>query len=281
MTTTSDSVYASRDYSSGSYMLRGLPGIFVLAFLCLVMIRFSDGKHQFAGWIGLAACAVLAILVLWPTIFRRAPLLTLTPSGLTYRAISKSVIPWRDIQAIDMREHVFRHRARRISLPNSTVIWISKSFHDRSIANQSPLARGPFQLYKLIRNGDRVGLVIPPEALSVTPPELYRAIFSRWKAFGPLAATSRASQIQLASQYPPTRDSAGWLAVKLAVPLLGIAVMLANIAGLWETQRQASARQWREKWTEQQQRDTEERRKRDESWKKMWEDFDKTMKKLE
>ena len=274
-----DSVYAARDYSSAPYLLKSVPLVLVFALICLTATRFADGKPQFAGWVGLAGCAIILAVLLWPTLFNAAPILSLTIAGLTYRSVSKTLMPWRDIQSIDVREHSFRHRMAKVRLPDSTVIWITKKFYERSIGNQSFFMRGPYWHDKLIFDGDRVGIVIPPEFVSASPMELFQAIDSRWRAFGTREAAARPiSHVLLhESQSTAGTDRQGWLAIKLAVPIIGIAVVLANFAGIWETQGQKSSRERRERWAEEERRDREERRKSDEKWKKFWEDFDKQM----
>jgi hypothetical protein len=277
-----DNIYSTREYSSGPYLLKKVPLILGIVFFCLIALRFSDGKPQFAGWVGLVGCAVMLAVLLWPTLFKAAPLLTLSTAGVAYRSVSNVVILWREIQDLDMREHSFRYRMAKIRLPDSTVIWITKRFYESSIGNQSMLARGPFLYDKLILDGDKVGIVIPPEFVTASPRELFDAIDSRWRAFGPRTAADR-PQTHILRRDAKSTASAGsqnWLAIKLAVPIVGIAIVLANIAGLWETKQQRSTREMRERWAEEQQRDDEERRKRDEQWKKFWADFDKSFEKM-
>ena len=61
-----------------------------------------------------------------------------------------------------------------------------------------------------------------------------------------------------------------WEAVKIVVPLIGIAVVLANLLGLWATPGQTAAREERKKWAaekrqweEQQRQFREEQREKD------------------
>lgn len=276
-----DNIYAERTYSSGPYLLKSVPGILSVVFLCLIALRFADGKAQFAGWVGLVGCAVMLAVLLWPTLFKAAPLLTLTAAGLVYRSIAKVVIPWRDIEDIEVRDHSFRYRMNKVSLPDSTVIWLKRNVFDGSVGNQSWFARGPFWYEKLILEDDKIGIVIPPEFVSESPEALHQAIYARWQAFGPRrapASSIRVPWLALPSVQPA--KSNGWLAIKLTLPLIGIAIVLANIAGVWETQQQRSTREMRERWAEERRRDDEERRKRDEQWKKIWDDFDKSFQRM-
>jgi hypothetical protein len=58
-----------------------------------------------------------------------------------------------------------------------------------------------------------------------------------------------------------------WDAVQIIVPLIGIAIVLSNLLGLWATQGQVQAREERKKWEERDRQQKEFRKKLDEEQK--------------
>jgi predicted polyphosphate/ATP-dependent NAD kinase len=60
------------------------------------------------------------------------------------------------------------------------------------------------------------------------------------------------------------KTMSAWQTVQVIVPLIGIAIVLSNLLGLWATQGQATAREERMKWEQEDRRRQEERKKFDE-----------------
>jgi len=194
-----------------------------------------------------------------------------------------------------------------------TVVLLPKAFYDARIFVDSALLRGPGWAANFIPKGPLVQVALHHELVSVEPKPLREAVEARWLAFrqkstagtartsvpsvgsGGTAATSHSSASKItAARAAPASDVIAmgenpkaispWEATKIIVPLIGIAVMLANLAGLWHlpgeakvNEARAKAREERHYWEESARKRKEETRKREAEDKKRQQEFDEDM----
>jgi predicted polyphosphate/ATP-dependent NAD kinase len=72
-----------------------------------------------------------------------------------------------------------------------------------------------------------------------------------------------------------------WDAVKVIVPLIGIAIALTNVLGLWATVGQTKAREERRQWAEQDRQREEEQEKFDDNVKRIERSADEHFRRME
>lgn len=295
-------VYETVAYSTDKLLLAYVPLALFLGLLGLTMLAFrADAKPMHF----VAAGILIAASIFWIAyaLLRRAspgkPVIELSPAGLLFRIQgTKQVrIPWREISAVEAVQG--RMSLASILSPRTagagdiTGIRISRAFYDRQIHIPSAVMRGPGwqQTFRVEEKSARISL--DPQILSVAPEELRCAVEERWKAFGPqasaIAEAARDNKPDTAGAFPRSRKaiadktSAGlgvgqiWYAMKIVVLLAGIAAMLSNILGYWQTNSQREARAthdyWQDqyrKWDEDEKRSAEERRKKDKEWEEFW-----------
>ncbi len=252
-------------------------------------------------------CAVIGV-ALWTRASPGKPLFTLSPAGIHYRIpwVKEFLIPWREIQGVDTIDIVTKnwrplwlfissrfqtsHQNTAI-FRNVTVVLVSKQFYDTQIFVGSFFLRGPGWKANFIPKGALVQTALHHELVSVEPQALRQAVEARWHAFRDQtadeptrtsvpAAGHSSAQTKVASYAAPKsnivamgdspRAISRWEAVKIIVPLIGIAFMLANLVGLWrlpgqgeESEASAQAREERKYWEESNRQILEERKMRD------------------
>ncbi|QHO72518.1 hypothetical protein ACH79_07690 [Bradyrhizobium sp. CCBAU 051011] len=163
-------------------------------------------------------------------------------------------------------------------LRDVTVVLLSKSFYDQRIFVDSPILRGPGWSANFIPKGSQVQMALHHELVSVEPKALREAVEARWLAFRdtPAAGPARTSVPSVVSSVvssvtaspgtpsvakaimAPTapkpdvvamgenpRAISRWDTVKITALLIGIAVVLTNLTGLWQMPGQAQERQAR------------------------------------
>lgn len=179
---------------------RKMPWLFGL---CIVIgiwaIGWLPGPNP--GWLGIP----VGVLGLGYAINERInprPMLVLSPEGILYRNIRSRVIPWPAIEDITVTTHSFRYRGSNVIFENVTVIWISRADYDRYIfAGTNLISRGPFWDNNFIHDGNRTGIVIVHELVSVTAERLHGEIMARWETFGGRAAPTASSPAKLSESH--------------------------------------------------------------------------------
>ena len=172
------------------------------------------------------------------------------------------------------------------------MVLVSKQFYEEKIFIDSFFLRGPGWKANFIPKGELVQVALHHELVSVEPQSLRHAVETRWHAFRgrPAAAPAGASVPSVAAArsvdaapsvaaYAVGKSNSvamgdspkaitKWEAVKIAVPLKGIAAVLANLAGLWELPGQSAERAVRAKAREESKHWEESNRRMREEWKK-------------
>jgi len=192
-----------------------------------------------------------------------------------------------------------------------TVILLPQPFYDQRIFVDSFLLRGPGWNANFIRKGALVQMALHHELVSVEPRALREAIEARWLAFRdrPAVAPARTSvpSTAAASHSNASKGAAArpaptsgvvamgddskamspWEATKVIVPLIGIAVVLANLIGLWDLPGQdkvrevrAKAREERKYWADSIRRNREESRKLEAEQKELRRQLDEDMRRM-
>jgi hypothetical protein len=238
-------------------------------------------------------------------------LFVLSPAGILYpiyRA-KAALIPWHEIENVDTIDiatrnwaAIYSYLAPKLRYRDVTVVLVSRRFYDSHFFSDSLRFRfGPPWETFFIPKGSSVQIALHHQPLTVEPRVLRGAVEARWHAFRdrPPGSASLPTQHGKSIEPPgttvlmvsavgqndtaarPGRTTIGgtaprrmstWQAVKLIVPSIGIAIVLANLFGLWATPGQIASRREREKraeerrlWNEEQrqlqetQRATEER----------------------
>jgi len=218
-------------------------------------------------------------VALWRRASPGKPLFTLSPAGIHYRipGVREFLIPWREIQGVDTIDIVTRgwsppvwlfvdnwsYRTRTLAAGDVTVVLVSRQFYDSHIFVRSFLLRGPGWKANFVPKDTLVQIALHHTLVSVEPRALRQAVEARWHAFRDQtaaeptrtsvpAAGHSSAQMKPASYAAPKsnvvamgdnpRAMSRWEAVKIIVPLIGIAFMLANLVGLWQLPGQGEGR---------------------------------------
>lgn len=275
--------------------------------------------------LSLAVGVALVGLALWRRWNSGKPLFTLSPAGIHYRVpmVKEVLIPWQEIQGVDTIEIEAGYWSMRSALSpipsyntwvvrDVTVILLPKPFYDRRIFVDSFLLRGPGWNANFIVKGALVQMALHHELVSVEPRPLREAVEARWLAFRdrPAAALARTSvpgvmapargsntSVGALSHAAPTSGTVAmgddpkamspWEVTKVIVPLIGIAVVLANLIGLWDLPGQDKAREVRAKaraeqkvWADLARRNREESRKLEAEQKELRRRLDEDMRRM-
>jgi hypothetical protein len=232
----------------------------------------------------LAICVVvvagtgITVFALWRRSNRGKPMFVLSPAGVHYRiaGVKTLLVPWREIRGIDTIDITSWNWSIRnpgtMTFSNVTVVLVSKKFYDANIFTNSLFLRGPAWGNIFIPKGALVQVALHHELVSAEPKALRHAVEARWHAFRDQPPASvpvtraRLMPSGVAAGDSP-RTMSAWEAVQIVVPLIGIAVVLSNLLGLWATQGQAQAREERKKWEELDRQQKEQQKKFDEEQK--------------
>ncbi len=298
-------VHRTLEYRTDTTIIRGVPSALVLCLLGLVALAFDDppAKIVFAGWVLVVAGIGWTGFALLRRSNPGTPLFVLSPKGVLYRIpwVKEILIPWCEIQGVDTIDITAWNWAsrfpHRVTFHDVTAILVSKQFYDSHIFVNSLFLRGPGWGNIFIPKGSSIQIALHHELVSVEPRALREAIEVRWHAFRgqPAGSASLAAEDSksvartgsvpairsdptpsiVASEPKPGTTSA-WDIAKIVVPLIGIAVVLANLVGVWATPGQTAARAERKKWADWHQRRQEESRQLEEERKRIdkgWRDF--------
>jgi hypothetical protein len=304
MTVSSPDVHDRLEYRAAAEIVRLLPTGLFLIFAGLFIFALVNLDREPWTLIGIILCWVFGIGVSAVALCTRSnpgkPLFTLSPAGIHYRIpwVEELLIPWCEIQAVDTIDVATGHwsfywytriptpKYNAVNFRNVTVVLVSKQFYDAQIFIDSFFLRGPGWKANFIPKGELVQVALHHELVSVEPQALRHAVETRWHAFRgrPVAAPARTSVPSVTAAQ--TIDAPGsvaayavamgdspkamttWEAVKIAVPLIGIAAMLANLAGLWQLPGQSAERAVRAKAREERKHWEESNRRMREEWKK-------------
>ena len=182
---------------------------------------------------------------------------------------------------------------------------------DRRIFVDSAFLRGPGWEANFIPKGSLVQMALHHELVSVEPRPLREAVEARWLAFRDrpagepartsvpsvsAASSSNASKSAAAYAAPKTdvvamgdspKAISPWEATKMIVLLIGIAIALTNLAGLWQLPGQAQVREARAKareqriyWEESARRRKEESKRLEAEDKARREEFERDMRRV-
>ena len=267
----------------------------------------------------------LAGVALWRRVNPGKPLFALSPDGIRYRIplVKEILIPWQEIQGVDTIDIEAGYwsilwftsfptpRYNTWVARDVTVILLPKEFYDRRIFVDLFLLRGPGWNANFIRKSALVQMALHHELVSVEPRPLREAVEARWLAFRdrPAAAPVRTSVPSTAAAgrsnaskgaAARTAPTSGTVAMgndskavspleatKIIVPLIGIAVVLANLIGLWDLPGQDKVREVRTKaraeqkdWADLIRRNREDSRKLEAEQKELRRQLDEDMRRM-
>lgn len=270
MSVSGHDVYDTLEYRAATQIGRLIPtGLFLVFVSLLVYILADIGISPGQAWFWTALFSIVGIgviaVALWSRFNPGMPYFTLSPEGIHCRIpwCTDFLVPWSEIKAVETATVVsrdpfwlwfllsspagtYRHTA---IFQNVTAVRLSKRFYDERIFVDSYVRRGPGWAAMFIPDGQHIQMAIHPELLSVDPQALNQAVTARWQAFGsktppsapsPTRAQSHGNVLRMGDD---PRSVTTWETIKIAVPLIGIAVLLANIAGVWELPGQSKDRE--------------------------------------
>jgi len=296
-------IHQALEYRSTTAIVRLLPtGLFVI-FLGLVLLALSAYDRDVWTLIGIVLCLGVGIALVGLTLWRRwnsgKPLFRLSPAGIHYRIpmVKEVLIPWQEIQGVDTIDieagywSIWSAQSLNLSyktwlVRDVTVVLLPKSFYDRRIFVGSFLLRGPGWNANFIPKGALVQMALHHELVSVEPRPLREAVEARWLAFrdGPADAAPASGAVAMGDD-PKAMSS--WEATKVMVPLIGIAIMLANLIGIWDLPGQDKVREVRTKaraeqkdWADSIRRNREESRKLEAEQKELRRQLDEDMRRM-
>ena len=269
--------------------------------------------------------AALVGLTLWRRSNPGKPLFTLSSDGIDYRIplVKQVLIPWHEIQGVDTVDIEAGYWSflwfTRFPTPryntwvarDVTVILLPRPFYDRRIFVDSFLLRGPGWKANFIPKGSLVQMALHHELVSVEPRALREAVEARWLAFrerpagepartsvpgvsaasrfnASKSATARATpNAEIVAMGDSPKATSPWEATKIIVLLIGIAIVLTNLAGLWQLPGQAQVREVRAKareerkyWEESARRRKEESKRLEAEDKERREEFERDMRRV-
>ena len=282
------------EYRPTTMIVRLLPTGLLLIFLGLFLYAIVDLDRDPSTFGGIVLSLIIGIALTGFTLWRRwhhgKPVFTLSPDGIRYRIpfIKQVLIPWHEIQGVDTIDieagywsilwstHSLRYNT--FILRDVTVILLPQRFYQQHLHINSFLLRGPAWKANFIPKGELMQMALHHEYVSVEPRALREAVETRWRAFREKPAatltltsvpsTMNPSAAKTAVPYPaPTSDAVAmgedpksmsrWEATKIIALLIGIAIVSANLAGLWrafeptpQDEARAEARAQQRAWQE-------------------------------
>lgn len=313
------------EYRSDAVMVQLLPSGLLLIFLGL-LIHVLAAPAPIGTMIAVALCVAFGICLVCVALWRRfhhgRPLFRLSPDGIDYRIpwLKALHIPWSEIRGIDTIDVAarywsfwdFRHGfqvipdRKVVNYPNVTVVLVSKPFYDRWISVPPRLLPGPGWRANFIPKDGLVQVALHHDLVSAEPRPLREAIEARWIAFrdrpGKTSVAVGQDNATTASKPAVARAASGmavvamganpkavsrWQVVAGSVLLIGIAVLMANLAGWWELPGQNQVREVRTKaqteqkaWADSIKRNREESRKLEAEQKELRRQLDEDMRRM-
>jgi hypothetical protein len=296
-----------------------------LGLLILVLAAPAPIGTMIAVALCVAFGTCLVALALWRRIHHGKPLFRLSPDGIDYRIpwLKALHIPWGEIRGIDTIDVEarywsfwdFRHGfqvipdRKVVNYPNVTVVLVSKEFYDRRIGVPPLLLPGPGWRANFIPKDGLVQVALHHDLVSAEPRPLREAVEARWIAFRdrpgrtsvpsvavgqdnakaaskPVVARATSGAVVVAMGDNPKALSR-WQVVASSALLVGIAILLANLAGLWDLPGQNQVREVRTKaqteqkdWADSIRRNREESRKLEAEQKELRRRLDEDMRRM-
>ena len=307
MNVSGQDVDRTLEYRSAAVMVRLLPSGLLVIFLGLLILVLAD-PAPFWTMVAVALCVAfgtcLVALALWRRIHHGRPLLTLSPDGIDYRIPwpTSLHIPWGEVRGIDTIDVEARYwsfwdfyygfqiipNRKVVNYPNVTVVLVSKQFYDRRTTVLSRLLPGPAWRANFIPQDDLVQVALHHDLVSVEPRSLREAVEARWIAFrdrrGTTSVPHAASAVAMGEN---PRAVSRWQVVASSVLLIGIAILLANLGGLWDLPGQDKVREVRTKareeqkdWADRIKRNREDSRKLEAEQKELRRQLDEDMRRM-
>jgi hypothetical protein len=296
MNVSDQDIHQTLEYRATTTIVRLLPTGLLLVFLGLLILALvvDRDREPFWTYLGVGLCIVLGAGLSAFTLWRRwrhgKPVFTLSPDGIRYRIpfIKQVLIPWHEIQGVDTIDIDAGYwsilwstdslRYNTFVLRDVTVILLPQRFYQQHLHINSFLLRGPAWKANFIPKGDLVQMALHHEYVSVEPRALREAVEARWRAFRekPAATMARTSvpstmnpsAAKTAMPHPASasdviamgedpKSMSRWEVTKVIALLIGIAIVSANLAGLWqasaptpESDARAQARAQQKIWQE-------------------------------
>ena len=312
MTADTPDIRQILEYRIDRTLAKGVPYALWLILLGLFGLAIEDETPADIAFASFIVITAGGGWIAWAIVRRPRPgkpLFVLSPQGVHYRfaAVKHVLVPWREIEGldtIDITLRVWLRYTREVVFHDVTVILVPKAFYDAHVHLDSLFMRGPYWGGTFVPKGDVVQMALHHESVSVDRETLRAAVEARWRAFRGAAAgaagdgktappprrlvpavRSMLGRREGAPPPPPgipapqerARTWPAWEAAKIAVPLVGIAVVLGNLLGVWATKGQIAAREAREKWAQEEQRRDEEQRALDEKLRQIRKNLDDTL----
>ena len=306
-------IHQTLEYRSAAAIVRLLPTGLLLIFLSLLIVALvvEPEREEIWTYVGAGISLIIGTVLVGFTLWRRVdsgkPLFTLAPDGIRYRIplIKEVLIPWHVIEGVDtvdieggywtiswLRQNPTWDYERLVAC-NVTVILLPKQFYDQRIFVGSMLLRGPGWKMNFIPKGSQVQMALHHEFVSVDPRALREAVEARWLAFRdrPDAESARASAAAPTAQAVAMGDNpktiSRWQITQIVVLLIGIAVVSANLAGLWQfsgkspgSDARAKARTEQKDWADSIRRNREESKKLEAEQKELRRQLDEDMRRM-
>jgi hypothetical protein len=281
-------IHQTLEYRPTTVIVRLLPTGLLLIFLGLFLHAIVDLDREPSTFGGIVLSLIIGIALTGFTLWRRwnhaKPVFTLSPDGIHYRIpfIKQVLIPWHEIQGVDTIDIEAGHwsilwatnslRYNTFILRDVTVILLRQRFYQQQLHINSFFLRGPAWKANFIPKGELMQMALHHEYVSVEPRALREAVEARWHAFREKTAPARTSVPSVmnpssaaktaAFHLAPTsavvamgedpKSLSRWEATKIIVLLIGIVIVSANLAGLWQTPGGAEKSEARAKAREQQ-----------------------------
>jgi hypothetical protein len=315
------------EYRSTAVVVKLLPSGLLLIFLGLLILVLADPAPIWtmipaALCVTFGICVVG--LALWRRVRHGKPMLTLSPDGIGYRIpwLKSFDIPWREIRGVDTIDTEARYwsfwdfyygfqvipNRKVVIYPNVTVVLVSKQFYDQRIVIPPLLLPGPAWRPNFIPKDDLVQVALHHDLMSVEPRSLREAVEARWIAFRdrpgkasvprvamagdtatasiPAVANATSGTVVVAMGESPKAVSR-WRVVASSMLVIGIAIMLANLAGLWDLPGQDKVRDIRTKarteqkaWADSIKRSREESKKLEAEQKELRRQLDEDLRRM-
>jgi hypothetical protein len=313
LTAAATDVHRTVEYRTDRWFVGWLPYALLVALLGLYVLIYESSRHRIGGLVLLGVGSGLAACMLYRQFIMSRPRLVLSPAGLEMRVAMKDVlIPWREIERIDTRDHKVWVSSRgiphRVTYRDCTMLRVSQQFYREAIHVESIFLRGPGWDHLFIAKGNSAEIALYHEQFAIEPKDMREPVEARWRRFRgrnhPAAvAEANADAAHDADRFPdeprPRSTSAAsalgepvrfglpqpllstpWDAIKLAVPVIGLIVLSSNATGLWETAAQQERRLEREAEAEERRQEKAARDKRQKDWDDAWKKFDDDMRRV-
>ena len=277
------------DYRTDALLAEGLP--FALFFVLLGLVSFAlmetKAERLLAGGGALAIGIGIIAYGLYRNRTPSAPLFSLSPQGVTFRypRMQQFTLAWQDVEAIDVVDVATFFPSsvlpRRISYKHVTALRVTRALYETTILEPSQAKGGPVWGLYFVVGDDHVQVALHHEMVGAERAALRRAVEARWAAFHAKPEASVFGSGAQAQQSPtvvrgpsqPMTLGRGVRLVQIAALLSAIAVVIANIVGVWQLPSQKAARSqddaWevqRRTWEAEDRVRAEEQRKRDKDW---------------